>query len=369
MWKWRLLIALIRLISRSEERFRRHLPRLQAVISKELDETESAWTSHVSRPKRPPAHATALRNLTPAAVVLQGPLRLQDAFTLETVRHYRRTMPAAQIIVSTWDGQDADTLQAVERLGATVICSPDPEQPGAANINRQIRSTQAGLAVARRAGLEWALKTRADTRINAHHVLDYLAGLHRLFPLPAPVQARGRLIVLDFATRLLVPNHPSDMLMFGRLDDLEAYWDVPPSTAPPQPAEAAETGELWNESTPEIYLCEHYLRRIGYGFERSIDSWWKTLADLFVVVDRTALDYFWPKYGYADEHRAPCDEATRALSLCSFREWVNLHVTPRQLPFSEARLRELPVDGLLDAAFQPAVKHTGRRWGRARSVT
>jgi hypothetical protein len=354
MWKWRLIIAFVRLISRSEEDFNRRLHRLQSFITHELNESDSVWASRIIRPKRAPLNATPFRNLTRAAVVLQGPLRLQDAFTLETVRFYRRAMPAAEIIVSTWNGQHADTLRDIERLGATVVCSPEPATPGSANINRQICSTRAGLAAARRSGHDFVLKTRTDTRIAAHHVLDYLAGLHSLFPLQVPVEARGRLIVLDFATRLLIPNHPSDLLMFGHLDDVEAYWDVPPCAAPARPAEPPSTGSLWNESTPEIYLCEHYLRRIGYEFERTIDSWWQTLAELFVVVDRGTVDHFWPKYGYADEHRAPCDDSTRALALCTFREWVNLHQNRRKLPFSEAALRELPCDGLLDEASRRA---------------
>lgn len=360
MRNWRFVVDVVRFISRSEIDVIRRLHKLQSCIAHELNKSTPAWTSRLVRPKQPAAHATALRNLTRAAVVLQGPLRLEDSFTLETVRFYRHTMPAAQIIVSTWKGQHADTLRAIERLGATVICSSEPPSPGSANINRQIVSTQAGLAAAREAGHEFALKTRTDTRINAHHAVDYLAGLHRLFPMAAPVNARGRLIVLDYATRLLIPNHPSDLLMFGYLTDLEAYWDVPMCDAPSRPSQRSTTGSLWNHSTPEIYLCEHYLRRIGHTFDRTIDSWWHTLAELFVVVDRASLDHFWPKYGYADEHRVACDEATRALALCTFCEWVNLHTSTRRLPFSEARLRQLANDGLLDSAYEGPLPSRGQ---------
>jgi hypothetical protein len=363
MWKWRFIVDAVRFISRNETDFVRRLNKLQSFIAHELNDSAPAWTSRLTRPKQPAAHASALRNLTSAAVVLQGPLRLEDSFTVETVRLYRRTMPAAQIIVSTWEGQHADTLRAIERIGATVICSPEPTTPGSANINRQIVSTQAGLAAARESGYELALKTRTDTRINAYHVLDYLAGLQRLFPVRPSVNARGRLIILDFATRLLIPNHPSDLLMFGHLTDMEAYWAAPLCEAPSRPSQPPTTGSLWNDSTPEIYLCEHYLRRIGYAFERTIDSWWQTLAELFVVVDRASLDHFWPKYGYADEHRLACDEATRALALCTFCEWVNLHTSARKLPFSEAALRELACDGLLDTAYQRAPASNGRGGG------
>jgi hypothetical protein len=360
MWKWRFILEAVRFISRNQNDAVRRLRKLQSSITQELNEVSPTWTSHVVRPKQPPAHTTALRNLTPAAVVMQGPLRLQDSFTLETVRYYRRTMPAATIIVSTWEGEHADTLQAIERIGATLVCSPVPPTPGSANINRQIVSTRAGLVAARESGHELALKTRTDTRINAHHAIDYLAGLDHLFPVRPSVNARGRLIVLDFATRLLIPNHPSDVLMFGHLSDLESYWNVPLYDAASRRSQPPTTGSLWDDSTPEIYLCEHYLRRIGYPCERTIDSWWRTLADLFVVVDRASLDHFWPKYDYADEHRVVCDEATRALAICTFCEWVNLHTTPRRLPFSETRLRGLPCDGLLDTIDQQSPASNGR---------
>jgi hypothetical protein len=74
------------------------------------------------------------------------------------------------------------------------------------------------------------------------------------------------------------------------------------------------------------------------------------LAELFVVVDRAAIDHFWPKYGYAQEHRARADEQVRALALCGFRDWINLYAFAKQPAFADDALRRLRCDQLLDAA-------------------
>lgn len=349
MWKWRLFVWLMRLTARKESRYFRRLRGLQAVLVEELNGIDSVWTSVISRPKRPEPHPPVLANDCPAAVMMQGPLRCEDDFTVETVRHYRRAMPAARIIVSTWDDEDANAIQQLESAGARVVLSERPANRGAMNVNLQICGTQAGLRAVREEGHELVLKTRTDARIYSYHALDFFAGLMRSFPLHAHAQQHARIVTLDFATRLLIPNHPSDMLMFGRLDDLERFWDAPYSEHPERPR-TSNMGMLWTEQTPELYLCESYLRRIGRPFERTIASWWRTLAELFVVVDRASIDYFWPKYEYVREHRVASTEQVQALTLCGFRDWMNLYTFSKQFDIDDATVQSFRCDQVLRAA-------------------
>ena len=41
------------------------------------------------------------------AIVMQGPIRTEENFTLTTVNYYKRTFPQARIIVSTWDDESS----------------------------------------------------------------------------------------------------------------------------------------------------------------------------------------------------------------------------------------------------------------------
>jgi hypothetical protein len=350
MLRWRRFLKLIRILSLTEERFHRRMHNLLLRATEAYDQGDQYWRSHILRPKRPEANESVLRTETQAAIVLQGPLRLADDFTLQTVRHYRSSMPGSQVIVSTWKGEDANTLKAIEQAGGIVVLSDQPEYAGSGNVNRQIVTTRAGIELAQELRFPYVMKSRTDTRINNYHVLDYLVGLTCSFPMRRKVAQHGRLVVLDYATRLLIPNHPSDILMFGHTSDMLAYWQTPLSLAPPRNPQPANVDELWDERTPEVYLCESYLRRIKYPVTRNVTAWWKTLAELFVVVDRASIDHFWPKYGYTSEHRTHIDAADRVLALCGFAEWVNLYAFRKTLAVSEEHVRLLPCDALVHAA-------------------
>lgn len=330
----------LRWMSSDETAFFRRLRLIWGLVAEELNQLDRAWTSMIQRDKRPQPHRTAIPQDAPVAVIMQGPLRLEDAFTLETIRYYRQTMPRATLLVSTWQGEDEATVAKLEAAGARVLLNKPPENPGPSNLNRQIHSTRAGLNVARELGLEYVLKTRTDTRIYSYHVLDYLTGLLKSFPLNVGTAQRERIVVLDSATRLLVPNHPSDLLMFGHIDDLAHYWSSPDSKqTQATPPDSKLLGGLWSEHTPEVFLCEHYLRSIDWPTERTLDSWWRTLAELFIVVDRSSIDHFWPKYGYTLERSGRDEEQVRGTALCSFREWMNLYAFAKRPGLTDAEVQ------------------------------
>lgn len=351
MWKWHLLLKCVRFFFRADGAFIHELRKLEAISHEALDLHGNDWVSNLARPKQPGVYRPVLQSAASVAVVLQGPLKLEDEFTLATVRHYRRIMPEARLIVSTWKTESSMALRAIEQAGAEVLTLDPVSEPGARNVNRQIVTTVAGIRRAREAGYSYVLKTRTDARIYNCHVLDFLAGLLRCFPVSSAAPQRGRLAVLDSATRLLVPNHPSDMLMFGYTDDLENYWATPHSLHRENNTEQRQTlSGVWSDHTPEVFLCESYLRRIGWPCERTIARWWQTLAELFVVVDRASLNYFWPKYDYAQEHLLANDDQLRALSLCGFRQWMNLHAFAKSLGACDREVQSLRVNEPLRAA-------------------
>src|SRR3990167_11502815 len=48
------------------------------------------------------------------AIIIQGPIRREDNFTLETVKLYRKHSPAATVILSTWEDEDISTFKTLE---------------------------------------------------------------------------------------------------------------------------------------------------------------------------------------------------------------------------------------------------------------
>ncbi len=82
-----------------------------------------------------PADSIPARSTVHPAIILQGPLVAIDDFSLETVRYYRRFAPKSVVIVSTWSDESESELQKLRDLGAEVITSDRPIEPGRMNVN------------------------------------------------------------------------------------------------------------------------------------------------------------------------------------------------------------------------------------------
>lgn len=209
--------------------------------------------------------------------VIQGPAAVRPLpAASQAIGSVRRCFPGSRIVLSTWNGEDD-----APGLGADEIVRSD--DPGAIadtalktglknNVNRQIVSTNAGLA---RVRTRFAAKLRSDARV----VGRGFTGLAEAFPLRRP---QGRLfqrritISREFtrSARSFVPlaYHPSDLFQFGLTSDLLDYWDVPLLEGPALAAFImTERPKTWFRMfdrfryTTEQYLFLARLRRAGYA--------------------------------------------------------------------------------------------------------
>jgi hypothetical protein len=329
------------------------LIKLRDEVQRNVDELSDHWLTQTVRPKTPRASFDVTRTAASVGVVIQGKIMTEHDFTLRTVEHYVRTFPGCHIFVSTWKNESLKVIHSLERAGANVLLNELPEIPGSCHLNYQIRSTLAGIQAVRDAGCKFALKTRTDTRMYAANIGDFLAGLVERFPVTPGYAARGRLAVLDYATRMFFPQLLSDLMVFGYTDDMLNYWNAPFSETPRSPAHpnCPSYASLLTAVIPEIYLCRNYLRRIEYPFAPTVTSWWQCLADMFIVVDRSMLEHFWPKYNFTVEHRAEPDLQLRNDALCGFRDWLGImHFAKKPYFEVEDLLKQRTSDFLRHAA-------------------
>lgn len=157
------------------------------------------------------------------SVVIQGPLLLDR---VEGARRcldsVRSLLPAAEVIVSTWEGEDASAIASpvlVEQSadpGCFVLADGFP-----INLNRLQRSTLAGL---RRASRPYCLKLRSDLA---------LADRRFLVAAPAPEgclferpMTMTNLYLRD-PEKFTLLFHFSDIAQFGLTRDLLSFWDGP----------------------------------------------------------------------------------------------------------------------------------------------
>ncbi len=168
------------------------------------------------------------------SVVVQGPVNGKPddpphlRLTADCLASVRRHLPGAEVILSTWQGSDVRNLDF-----DVLVESPDPgavshwrDSNWLFNLNRQIRSSMAGLRKATRPN---AVKIRSDMRIDN---LGFLSLYDRFPARCAEWQVFSRRVVActtisQNVRRWGLVYCPSDWFHFGRTDDVRKLWDVP----------------------------------------------------------------------------------------------------------------------------------------------
>jgi len=339
MWKWEWICWFISLISRNPTDRVRRIRRLIERLSREADQDDGWWHVFRQYPKQAVASTVSVHqpdNTTRGpsssstsqvvpAIVMQGPVIDQDDMTYETLSLYRRTMPKSRLILSTWNDLDDAARRRFEALGVTVVTGEKPQLVGPHNLNLQITSTHNGLQAAKALGCRYAMKTRADSRIHMADADQFCLDLLKQYPIGDSGRQTQRFVVTDFATRLYVPYHPSDMMMFGAIDDLLQYWSLDLCGPELTFRLCDQFNEMLQQATPEIVLCRRYFDRLGVSLDDTLVQWWQILADRFVVIDRNMIDLFWPKYNYNVDQRLGMVWDTGNMALCHFAQWMQIH--------------------------------------------
>ncbi len=329
MWKWNFLCWLINFLTRKPRKRRHHFERLSKRVSVELDQYDEAWKVATQYSKTCPPVPFESHTTSNMAIVVQGPVVCRDNLTLETLKLYRGLFANQPIILSTWEDASPDCLSTAEQMGIHIVTGPPPEHFGPANLNMQIVSTRRGIEKAEQLGAKYTLKTRTDTRLHSPHLGDFLTGLLKSFPIRSNDMQQERIAVLDHATRLYIPYHPSDILMFGRTEDLLRYWSAPLCIDNQVVLAPQNFGELIQEPSSEVWvsevwLCRHFLEQLGVTLDGTLEQWWQLLADRFITLDRSSLGFFWPKYNYHENHALSENDEYRNLVTCSFRHWISI---------------------------------------------
>jgi hypothetical protein len=258
------------------------------------------------------------------ALILQGPLILRENFTVETVKLYKKTFSESSlIIISTWKGEDPQTIKALTKLGAIVLENKKPEYSGIKHINLQIVSTVNGIKKAKELGATYILKTRTDQRMYAPNIEEFLCSIISLFPVAQGYEQQKRIIGVSLNTFKYRPYSISDMTLFGTLYDMERYFDVAEDkkTAP-----HFHTIRTWSEERLcEVYLSTNFLEKVGRKLSFTLKDSWEVYRDHFCIIDAQSLDLFWYKYEYWKEYPDRNYKEPKNTQELNFREWLILY--------------------------------------------
>ena len=154
-------------------------------------------------------------------------------------------------------------------MGINYIENDKHDNPGLSNINMQIKTSKSGLLLAKKLGAQYAVKTRTDQRIYHPSMYAYLRNLLNLFPLKNKISAQHeRLIGISLNTFKYRMYGLSDMFLFGQIDYMLLYWNIPFDPRIDESEEQSNACKTWKEFAKwricETYLCTEFLSRIGH---------------------------------------------------------------------------------------------------------
>lgn len=297
----------------------------------------------------------------PSAIVMQGPVATKDDFTFETLKLYRRNMPEAKLILSTWKDTPREHVDQAESLGVEVVLSDKPEVPALYNINMQLVSASAGVRRALEHGVEWVIKTRTDQRMYEPNVMAFLVATAKAFPVTGGWDQKYRIIGIGQGSLKFLPYHVTDQTVFGHAEDMVRYWtpplllDPPPAHWPKTPLEIYETvqlRELCQTATPECFFASHFLKRTGRELSWSIEQSWSAYRDQFCFVDYASTDLYWVKsQSFTKREHTSTYEHIWNRHEIDFREWLMLYTGA--LPLEAARRYEHVLEGRFRDAIEP----------------
>ncbi len=205
------------------------LNQLFTLVMERIEEKEKVFLSFHSRPKFSRNYGLwpdELRSNNNFAVLIQGQVIKEYDFTLETSKIYKKLFPKSVVILSTWSDENKDYLRLFKNEDIEVVLNNKPQNPGLLNINYQIVSVYAGIQKAKELGAELVLKTRTDQRIYEVSTKEFLCNLVEAFPVVKGYKQKKRIIGLGMATFKYRLSGPSDMLLFGDIEDMLLFWDL-----------------------------------------------------------------------------------------------------------------------------------------------
>ncbi|PIY93595.1 MAG: hypothetical protein COY69_00840 [Candidatus Magasanikbacteria bacterium CG_4_10_14_0_8_um_filter_32_14] len=259
------------------------------------------------------------------ALVMQGPLKKENNFTLESIRIYKKIFPNTHIIVSTWEDEKEKYIEQIKEEGVFVVLNKKPLVSGFGNVNFQIISTINGLYKAKELGVEYVYKTRCDQRINGINLNEYFVNLLNYFPSAGGFKQKKRIIASSYISLKFVPYLLTDMFQFGNVDDMINYWSCELDSRSKSNRLIKSIRDLLDVKMSEVLLCSSYLEKIGRKNKWTIEDSWHAFADHFLIVDRHIIDQFFYKYDYYNEFGGHIYRNITNNQYITFLDWFNLY--------------------------------------------
>ena len=288
------------------------------------------------------------------AIVIQGPICVNDDITYNTIMFYKRVYTNAKIILSTWDDEPEGELKKISVEGVEIVKTKRPEENGLLNVNYQLVNSLEGIKRAKALGYTYVVKTRTDQRVCKTYAFDFI--LNAIQSFPSDGSQMNRIALLStISGNMFTPYFMSDFLYFGYVDDMLALFSAPLDTRKIYniPSNLTRRQAAEHLYAPEIYILTHYLAdKIGYNCESTVKAYWDTLKKYFICLSMKDVGLLWTKYDFCHELNfyyseyfgtMDSEESMSTLNF-DFMNWFNLYsgITTYQEEFE--KYADIPLD-------------------------
>lgn len=267
-------------------------------------------------------------------IVVQGPMIEKDDFTYNALKDLQDGYPNNEIVLSTWNDQNKKKINKVKALGIHVIENDYPKN-GMENVNCQIYSTLSGIKYLKNLKVSYVMKLRTDQKICKRNVDIFLFNLIKIFTvIDSKNIQKERIVGINMNTIKYRPFSFSDLFQFGNIEDMEKMWDIPLTTelftSNDRKKLNCSIKEMEKFPNSEMYIYMNFLKKMGFKFEYNLKSYYKSLKERTIVIDKNTIDLYWFKYHILDYEKYKILEEK-----IDFLDWLNIYTDFENLDFKE----------------------------------
>jgi WavE lipopolysaccharide synthesis len=263
-------------------------------FAKEIEEIQLTQIKQVSKKDKSTQEAILVRGL------------FDPFFTKLLIRQLKLNYPHVPIVLSTWKGTPE---KVIKKLNIDhLILSEEPKIAGQGHRNYQITSVVTGLKWLKENGFKRVLVQRTDQILFQKDLFTKFNRLLKQYPTNF-IGLKSRIIVSDTYFRKYIPYHPSDMFMYGNIEDLLLFWDAPydmrtENELPEDVQKLLKKRNInekdmleiaKNKTYPEVYFFINLLEKLNYKLDYSLEDWWRLVSDIFIIKDLNWWKFFWYK--------------------------------------------------------------------------
>jgi len=264
------------------------------------------------------------------AIIIQGPIILNDNFTEKTIIYYSKKYPKSPIIFSSWKKDIKKINKIFFKKNVYFIANEYPNYHGSLNINLQSISTNNAILLAKKLKCNYVLKTRSDCRIGADNFLSYFSYLVDFYKLKNNLKTKQkkRIITTNFTLKHRLYGI-SDILMFGHIDDLYKYFNVTTSPILEKKHILLKQKQKFKDSLffldkkfcTETYFFYEFFKKIDIKLRWSVKDYLKKISENFIILDNQTINLYWIKCSKVDRF---FDDGTLASNSeeFNFNEWL-----------------------------------------------